>query len=304
MKILEKKSNKTTLDELVINYCITEACNFNCAICYSKWSSENAAPTNTLSRQKKIISSIGKYFHPESKIELKKFLDWKHVRINFGGGEPLMDRHIDELVDYTRSLDMRVSLTTNGSLLSGDLIKRIAPGLSSIGFSIDSCNVDSLKRMGRVDRSGACFDVNMLKNVTKTLKVTNPEIKIKINTVVSSLNLHENMSALINEIKPDKWTVIQALPIINGKISIDDRQFSSFVDRHRKFGPNIESLNDYIESFILIAPNGRFFSNGTAIGTGCYKYSEEIDRVGVDKAFGGINFNWEKFLARYSFRRQ
>jgi MoaA/NifB/PqqE/SkfB family radical SAM enzyme len=48
----EKQVNVKNVDELVVNYCITEACNFNCAICYSKWDSESALNTDTFIKQK------------------------------------------------------------------------------------------------------------------------------------------------------------------------------------------------------------------------------------------------------------
>ena len=58
-----------------------------------------------------IVDRISKYFKT-NKIK---------GRINIAGGEPLVSRNIDKLIEYIHSKDILVSIITNGYLLNEDL---------------------------------------------------------------------------------------------------------------------------------------------------------------------------------------
>jgi len=60
-------------------------------------------------------------------------------KVHFSGGEPTLRRDLPDLVAYARSLKLRVTLTTNGTLLAPELCKQLVKaGLNSACVSIDS----------------------------------------------------------------------------------------------------------------------------------------------------------------------
>jgi len=60
-------------------------------------------------------------------------------KVHFSGGEPTLRRDLPDLIAYARSLKLRVTLTTNGTLLAPELCKQLVKaGLNSVCVSIDS----------------------------------------------------------------------------------------------------------------------------------------------------------------------
>jgi radical S-adenosyl methionine domain-containing protein 2 len=307
MNINHTIDERINIKELVVNYFVTKSCNFSCKACYSEWDNKDSVleKENTLEKQKKLISELYGFFKPLAGDNyLTKKICWDTVRINFSGGEPLLIHHIDELIQHAGKIGFKVSVTTNGSLLNEEMIAKIADNLLWLGFSIDSCSHETNKIIGRVDCHGGTADLNNIERKIKLARMLNPNIKIKINTVVSTLNLQEDFSAMVAKLCPDKWTVVQTLPIVTDEFSITGAQFLDFVAKHKKSNPIAENVSDYTESFILVTPGGRFFSNGAAIKTGNYHYSECISEIGVHKAFNQINFNLGKYLGRYRSNSQ
>ena len=77
-------------------------------------------------------------------------------RINLAGGEPLMSRNIDRLIDYIASKGIEVSIITNGYYLDDSFIERHKNQVSTIGISVDSLDYDTNVLIGR------CFKANTL----------------------------------------------------------------------------------------------------------------------------------------------
>jgi radical S-adenosyl methionine domain-containing protein 2 len=122
--------------------------------------------------------------------------------------------------------------------------------------------------------------------------------------VVNAANASENFSILMHAVKPDRWKVMRVLPVLTSALEIDYSRFQDFVERHDAFRSliTVEDNSDMVESYIMVDPHGRFFQNGS--GCGGYEYSSPILDVGVTTAFREINFNPEKFAARYIGRLQ
>ena len=60
-------------------------------------------------------------------------------KVHFSGGEPTLRSDLPDLIAYARSLRLRVTLTTNGTLLTPELCKQLVKaGLNSVCVSIDS----------------------------------------------------------------------------------------------------------------------------------------------------------------------
>ena len=80
------------MEKLKINYHVTEACNFRCKFCFAKYTNK----TLGFEEQKAVIKKIA-----QSNL---------FEKINFIGGEPLLDKNIVALIKYSFELGLKVSM--------------------------------------------------------------------------------------------------------------------------------------------------------------------------------------------------
>lgn len=288
--------------ELVINWHLTEACNFRCRYCYSKW---QAGPGKELihspERSAAMLAEIARHFSPDNPLNQARLgMQWDSVRLSLAGGEPLLySREVVAVVALARSLGFKVSLITNGSRLTQPLMAELAPQLSVLGLSFDSAMASTNREIGRADKHERVLSLSNLAAIVESGRRLNPDLRVKINTVVNALNFTEDMSQAIRQLAPDKWKLLRMLPTITSDLAIADREFAEFVGRHQQFGGIMaaEDNNDMIESYIMIDPHGRFFQN--ALNGNGYRYSEEILAVSAETAFRQICWQAEKFQSRY-----
>lgn len=278
---------------VVINWHVTEACNYRCSYCYAKWQRLDRKdllrdPAATMALLQSLYAHFGS---AES---------GSRPRLNFAGGEPLLHGH--RLVSATRlarSIGFDVSIITNGSRLSERVVADLAPELSLLGLSIDALAPAVLAAIGRQDRHARRLDLGILARQVAQARRINPALMLKINTVVCSANWHEDLSGVISELAPARWKVLKMLPVVNRDLEVSDVQFRSFVERHSSFADvmSVEDNDDMVGSYIMVDPSGRFFQNRPcAFG---YDYSPPILDVGAANAFSRIDWSELKFDGRY-----
>ncbi|MGC8929235.1 MAG: radical SAM/SPASM domain-containing protein [Candidatus Woesearchaeota archaeon] len=171
LKIIEKRIRKKKTNPYC-NYApssiaieITSACNFNCAFCIRK---ELKIPPKKLSKNriKKLISSI-------------KGKGVKNIYL-FGVGEPLLYPIDDlvEIINFAAKYVPCVSFATNGSLLKGEIAKKLAKSkLSDIRISVDSPNPEIYKRIRN-------FDLKIIKENIKNFTLLS-KIPVRIQAVLT-----------------------------------------------------------------------------------------------------------------------
>lgn len=295
---------KTALNEILINYHLNEVCNFNCRYCFSKWDiSKNAKNEQRLDDRINVLKELKHYFQSNNDINpLTKKLSWDKVRINFSGGEPLLIKGIDKLILTAYQMGFSPSIVTNGSLLSETLLNCIASYLVKLGLSLDSPNRHTLNQIGRRTRSGKSYTEKSIKNRIKLAKELNPNIIIKINTIVNRLNYQEDFSPLIDMLEPDEWSVIQVLDFFDKPSGISTDAFQQFVNFHQPKYSSIlfkEDNDDYIASFLMVGPENNFFSNQDQFHGGAYKHSDPIHHIGAHEALQQIDFDYDRFIKRH-----
>jgi radical S-adenosyl methionine domain-containing protein 2 len=293
------------LTSLVLNWHLTESCNYRCRYCYAIW--EASIRHRELIRDPEhtavFLRELYRFFGPGNSLNpLAKRLSWNAVRLNLAGGEPaLHSRRLLSVANQARGQGFEVSLISNGSLLDHELMKRLAPLLNWLGISIDSAVAATNVEIGRVDRCGRLIDLNELVLNLEMARQSNPGLRIKINTVVNRLNHAEDLYSLIRNLYPDKWKVLRMLPVVNEHLAVTDEQFAAFIARHKPFANILRAENhqDMRESYLMIDPSGRFFQNSPIAGQG-YAYSQPILEVGADAAFAQVHFAHERFSSRYA----
>lgn len=290
---------------LVINWHLTEACNYRCQYCYATWN-ESASPRELIhdfERTTALLSELYRFFEPANSANpLASRMSWSTVRLNLAGGEPLL--HTNKLltiVSQARALGFEISLISNGSHLEHELLDRLAPQLTWLGISIDSARPETNRFIGRVDRRGRLLDLDTLATCLAGARQSNPGLHLKLNTVVNEVNHAEDLSSLIRRFAPDKWKVLRMLPVVNEHLAVSDEQFTAFVARHRTLANILcaEDNQDMRESYLMVDPHGRIFQNSPLIAGHGYAYSSPILEVGAEAAFAEMAFDPERFSARY-----
>lgn len=259
-----------------VNLHITKACNFKCKFCYAQF--------NQLSNKTSEI---------EWKQIIDKLADYGTEKITFVGGEPTLVSFLPELVKYTKNLGLTTMIVTNGSKITKKYLLEFENSLDWIGLSIDTSKERISLQLGR--GSG-----NHVKHTIKVADLLHKNgVRIKLNTVVNKLNYHENMTQLINRIKPDRWKVFQMLPIEGendeaADLLVTEDEFRSFIDINRNGNPIAENNEAMTDSYIMIDPEGRFFNNTD----GQLSHGSRILEVGLIEAFNNSNFNFDKLIER------
>lgn len=290
---------------LVLNWHLTEACNYRCQYCYAAWneSTDRREVIHSTERTAALLIDLYDFFRPSNHLNpLAQRLAWNSVRLNLAGGEPLLHTgKLLSIVAHARNLGFDVSLISNGSRLNKELLQQLAPQLVWLGISIDSVNPATNLGIGRIDRRGRQLNQEELVSSLVDARQSNPGLRIKLNTVVNQLNHSEDLSALIEHLAPEKWKVLRMLPMVNEHLAVSDEQFSAFVARHRAYRHILcaEDNQDMRESYMMIDPHGRFFQNSSLIAGQGYVYSQPILEVGVEAAFSQMAFDHERFSARY-----
>lgn len=281
--------------ETVINYHITEKCNFACHYCFAKYGLEDKFKMelhHDLSQVKIMLEDIYQHFQNGNK--------GNDVRINFAGGEPLILKKFPEIIEIAYAVGFKVSLITNASVLTNELITNQVRYLSVFGLSVDSFRDETNQNIGRATRSGKGNKTAEIIEKIALIRKLNPEISIKLNTVVTHKNYAELMAAEINKIAPDKWKIFEVLPNGNEGGKVSKQQFEHFIANHKatvdvpKF---VEYNDDLLDSYLMIDPLGRFYQRQSVGNKNIY--SAPIIMVGAERALQQVTFDQSKFDQRY-----
>ncbi|QBY54446.1 viperin family antiviral radical SAM protein [Cupriavidus oxalaticus] len=290
---------------LVLNWHLTEACNYRCQYCYATWDESTCRREliHDPERTTGLLNELYQFFRPGNRMNpLANRLAWSSVRLNLAGGEPLLHAgKLPSIVSQARGLGFEVSMISNGSQLNEELLNQLAPQLTWLGISIDSVNPATNRAIGRVDRRSRLLNLEGLASNLVGARLSNPGLRIKLNTVVNQLNHGEDLGSLIQCFAPQKWKVLRMLPVVNQHLAVSDEQFAAFVARHRTFARILcaEDNQDMRESYLMIDPHGRFFQSSPLIAGQGYAYSRPILEVGAGVAFSEMTFDHERFSARY-----
>ena len=271
----------------VVNYHITNRCNYNCTYCFGKFDGQKEP---SLEDAKSIIDNIAECFARNDIVD---------GRINFAGGEPTLYKQLDDVIDYTNSHDVSVSIVTNASLLTPERIRSWEGKVSCIGISIDSLLTNTNIKIGR----SSCNRVITLENLAKLSDAMHEcNIDLKINTVVSKLNVDEDLSPLYKTLKPRKIKLFQMHLVdgINDKakpLKISESEFEAFCNRHKAFQSIIvtEPSGSMENSYLMINPEGVCQLNNH----GTYQPFGSLKSTSLFEILKEVPMDCKKFESRY-----
>ena len=126
---------------LLCNYYVTYRCNAFCEFChFGEHEKFKATPHAKLEDFKSNVSQLA---------ELGvKFID-------LTGGEPLLNPNIHLMAEFTKSLNMQTSITSNG-LLYPKFAERLAGNINLLHFSLDSPDEEEHNKIRKVNCYNQC----------------------------------------------------------------------------------------------------------------------------------------------------
>jgi len=272
---------------LSVNFHFTQRCNYKCKFCFLN------RPTSTV-------------LHIDTmKLGLRKLREAGVRKINFAGGEPFMHPALlGQMVEFCKSeLNFPcVQITSNARLIRKEWMRNFGESfVDMMTLSIDSFDENVNKRIGR-GRGNHVEHIFRVADLCET-----HDVRVKLNTVVCSENVDEDMARHILKIRPFRWKVVQ-MYLVDGMnhntgneaydvphLAISNEQFRKFVDRHRTSVPTIvEEPNErFVKAYLLLNERMRFLSTSEG-GV----ESDSILDVGVRRAIEQCDFSAGQYMRR------
>lgn len=245
---------------------ITGKCNLNCKFCCG-------APKNIENANFDDVKKV-----------IDKLASLNVYRIVVTGGEPLIYPYFDQLIKYIKDKNIEIYLSTNAYFLDQH-IDVITENVSCVGLPLDGSYPELCEDMSRKSDQ-----IKVTTSAIEKIKSKNPNILIKIGTVVSKKNINdlENIKKILENCpyKPDVWRLYEFSPLGVGEINRNEFEITTkeFIETTSKLKENTtikistltnEASNDaYIflhpNMDIILLSNDKYKKIGNAI-----EYSEE-----------------------------
>ena len=283
-----------------INLHVTEQCNYNCKYCFSH--NCGSGQLLNIDKWKTIVDNCIDVLSP--------------IGFNIAGGEPLLYKDLSELIKYIKSKGLYCSIITNGSLLTKEWIDENVKYLDCVGISIDSFNKDTLIRLG-CDYKGDTLTCYKFKEICDYIKQVNPRCKIKVNTVVCSLNKTENLFEVLKNIPYElKWKILNMKLFVdkffsNEPLQVDASEYKSFVKNNLNLDlvdfeysvkitkENVQTVVEpnMIGGYLIVMPHGYLVDNNK--NDVCHSIASCIDKKELKQKTKNLMFNEKLYNSRY-----
>ncbi|MBE6100570.1 MAG: radical SAM protein [Selenomonas ruminantium] len=268
-----------------INLHITQKCNYACKYCFAHFDSDNDL---TLAEWKHIIDNL----------KTSGLVN----AINFAGGEPVLHKDFSAIVNYAYDQGFKLSIITNGSLMLNP--KLMPPELfgkfETLGISVDSINPQTLVALGACNRSHEVLIYEKLSQLITLARSVNPDIKIKLNTVITNLNANEDLTVIGKEFGIDRWKMLRMKLFAhegnsNAALVPSQADFDGFVARHYEVSEDVVPENDLTRSYIMVDNQGQLLDDEGED----YKVVGSLLIENFTEVFGRYAFDENTYASRY-----
>ncbi|MBA45845.1 MAG: radical SAM domain protein [Euryarchaeota archaeon] len=282
----QQKTTNSLSVPTALNWHCEAVCNYDCTFCYAPFEDQRKRSRLTSEEGCNVIENLGR-----AGIE----------KINFVGGEPMLHPHIQDWIRHSKKVGMTTSIVSNGTRMNGQFLSDMVGHLDWLGLSIDASSDELHAMMGRglkgEIRQGYSDHLNRTKSIVQ--KARQLGFGIKLNTVVTSVNVDDDMSDLVRWINPNRWKIFQVLPIegendhMPREFLIDSSQFSEYVERHKMALSDVpevevvgENNDQMLGTYAMMDAQTLVYTNMN----GHYEYSTQpVLDIGFSKAWEQVN---------------
>ena len=156
-----------------------------------------------------------------------------------------------------------MSIVSNGSLITEELINRLSETVDWIGLSVDSPDENDEVIIGRHNGN------RHLDHIIEVSKWAHSRgMKVKLNITVVRQSWFKDFHGLISSIMPERIKAFRALTLKNANDdrpdtwSISQEQFDAFRNRHSDIpGMVFEDNCDMVGTYLMFDPLGRWMVN-------------------------------------------
>ena len=228
-------------------------------------------------------------------------------KITFVGGEPTLCPYLGDLVIAAKKSGLVTCIVSNGSGLTEKFLSEYSPYIDWIGLSIDASNDYLHEQIGRGLKKDLAIQRSHHLDISKDVweRCQSRGIRMKLNTVVCSVNKNDTMLELVRQLRPDRWKIFEVLPVAGqndefiDELRLKDGEFDAWLARHKEVEFDgvqfVPESNDLMRgSYAMIDALGRFYSNVD----GRHQYASPILDVGVEEGWNENCFLEERFLER------
>ncbi len=277
---------------LAVNWHFWPWCNYGCKFCFARF--------EDIPRADRLPKEIA--------ITVPEMLAVAGAdKITFVGGEPTLCPYLGDLLAASKDVGLTTCIVSNATGLTEEFLDEWGHLIDWVGLSIDASNDEIHAEIGRGMRGDLARQRSHHLELAKQVwaSCTHRGIRMKLNTVVCKANLEDDMSALVMDLKPERWKIFEVLPVEgqnDGDVDdmlLEEDEFSSWVERHKWVADEgiqfVPESNELMRgSYAMLDALGRFYSNTE----GGHTYGPSILDVGVMRAWEENCFLEDRFHDR------
>lgn len=171
----------------------TTRCNFNCSYCCGRHLAFSDMSLETFKQAIDLFPSLEK------------------VQVQ-GEGEPLLSPYFFDMVSYAKSKGLKVTTTSNGSLLNEENIKKlIDSGLDSIGISLDTSDQILFTELRGGSLKQICEGIRNLKKYINDTNSRNVIVGLRVTVLKRTLERLKELYQLYTDLCLDGGILLQPL---------------------------------------------------------------------------------------------
>ena len=150
---------------------ITDRCNLKCSHCYGLFHKNSCEDLS----------------ESETDILLKEIVSSGIRRVTLLGGEPLLNPHIDKIIETLYKNNISILILTNGTFIEQH--KNIINKIDEFGLSLDGCEATHNKIRGKDNFKEVINSIDFIKKYGKKIVITYTLLKSNTNDIDYILNL-------------------------------------------------------------------------------------------------------------------
>lgn len=220
--IMKEKNSRYTSAPIYMTLGITSGCNYRCKHC----GNNSTAPKESDLKDEEIYKLL------DEMIELNL------LKINFTGGEPTTNPHLIEYIRYVKGKIPRITMTTNGSLITDEFAKR----LKDAGLNMAKISIDGLSKFHNQFRN---FENAYEKAIAAIKNFQKHGIEVRVQTTLTKDNTKDllDLMEVLSDLKISHQTIVPVCPIgrADREMMLDKEAYKNFIyDMHLKVKDLIE----------------------------------------------------------------